>query len=571
MILEFLSAIPMVILAVAIVLLAGVSFALITYAIVKFVNKKTEKINEAKYKELESEVLKKLNFPSWDVAPYLDEHVIVKSRQTLEKYDEIKFFKENKDKLATAKDILNRKQKVANVLRVFLKNNDFTERSQYDKLKLQIYTVIKNTETYRIGVTYISSAGNNLGTKAIELNQNDFDRFDKDPSLLMGKGEYNKFKKETEKEALNKRQTRYYGLVDDLINYANENRDSLFIKGSVDKLDNLIAHLFDRTVNSIKNIKDVNSEEWDIINSFILNTRTNIKEIVNQNQIILKYYESPEFLKIKRACEVLMSSQREFNEYISEKVDSISQLFGTRITRNETVNEDEYQYIRPYKKTISPFTAEVSKAVFGSAERNSLEYVIKYFYPNKEQYPEQIRKLHLLIEELETLKEAKQIIDNHKKEYQQYINDVPDYVMQNDAAGFYSRLGFAYIDESVLTVEYTFSYTSDGGKAKRTFPVPMTEENIIYLIKALEEKLTMKTFTKEQRALMTTKLRNAIKQRDNFTCCCCGNSIHTEPNLLLEIDHIIPVSKGGCTTEENLQTLCWKCNRAKSNKTENVF
>ena len=32
------------------------------------------------------------------------------------------------------------------------------------------------------------------------------------------------------------------------------------------------------------------------------------------------------------------------------------------------------------------------------------------------------------------------------------------------------------------------------------------------------------------------------------------------------IDHIIPVAKGGCTTEDNLQTLCWKCNRAKSDK-----
>ncbi|MBR5502670.1 MAG: HNH endonuclease, partial [Oscillospiraceae bacterium] len=44
------------------------------------------------------------------------------------------------------------------------------------------------------------------------------------------------------------------------------------------------------------------------------------------------------------------------------------------------------------------------------------------------------------------------------------------------------------------------------------------------------------------------------------------NSTHAEPNLLLEIDHIIPVSKGGVTEEGNLQTLCWKCNRAKSNK-----
>jgi 5-methylcytosine-specific restriction endonuclease McrA len=46
----------------------------------------------------------------------------------------------------------------------------------------------------------------------------------------------------------------------------------------------------------------------------------------------------------------------------------------------------------------------------------------------------------------------------------------------------------------------------------------------------------------------------------------CGNSIYNKANLLLEIDHIVPESKGGYTIEENLQTLCWKCNRAKSDK-----
>uniref|UniRef100_UPI003FF04761 HNH endonuclease n=1 Tax=Fusobacterium mortiferum TaxID=850 RepID=UPI003FF04761 len=140
------------------------------------------------------------------------------------------------------------------------------------------------------------------------------------------------------------------------------------------------------------------------------------------------------------------------------------------------------------------------------------------------------------------------------------------FIMNNDEDGFYSRLGFAIIDENVLNVEYKFSYTSSGGLVQRTFTVPMNEETIIELIKTLENKLTISTFIKEQRTLMTKKLRELIKTRDNFTCCNCGNSIQYEPNLLLEIDHIIPVSKGGTTTEENLQTLCWKCNRAKSNK-----
>lgn len=174
--------------------------------------------------------------------------------------------------------------------------------------------------------------------------------------------------------------------------------------------------------------------------------------------------------------------------------------------------------------------------------------------------------MHLLVEELETLKEAKKIIDNYKLEYQKYLKNVPPYVISEDETGFYSRLGFANIDENMLVVEYKFSYTSSGGFAKRYFTVPMTEETIISLIKALEGKLTIGAFTRDQRALMTKKLREHIKERDHFTCCNCGNSIHDEPNLLLEIDHIIPVSKGGCTVENNLQTLCWKCNRAKSNK-----
>ena len=523
-------------------------------------------ILEQKYKQLEKEVLKELGFSNWNIISYFDEYVTVKSRQTLEKYDDIKFFKENREKLVRAENIIKRKNNVATTLKRFLENNEYKSRLQYNRLTKQIDVVLKNAGAYRINVNYISSAGNNLGRKEIAINQYGIDRFKKDPSLLMSKGEYNKYLKEQQKEALNQKHHEYYENVNNIIDYANENRDSLIIKGSQEQLDSLIAQLFDRTVNSIKKIKTIDSEEWNIIGDFMAHLKSEIEKIVGMNQKILEYYESSSFIKIKETCEVLMSTQREFNEYITEKAQSISKLFGTRVVRNETINNDEYNYIRPYKKTITPFTAEVSATVFASAENNPLEYVVKYFYPNKKLYPEQIQKLHRLVEELETLRDAKQIIENYKVEYQQYLGDVPDYIMENDESGFYSRLGFANVDESVLTVEYKFAYTSGGGMAQRSFTVPMTEENIVELIKVLESKLTAKAFAKEQRALMTKKLREYIKKRDNFTCCNCGNSTYKEPNLLLEIDHIIPVAKGGCTVEDNLQTLCWKCNRAKSDK-----
>lgn len=519
-----------------------------------------------KYSKLEAEVLKELGFSSWNIVPYIDEQVTVKSRQTLEKYDDVKFFKENREKLEQAEKIIKGKTDVEVMFRRFLQNNEYKSRSQYKRLTEQIDVVLKNAGAYRIKVTYISAAGNNLGEREISVNQYDITRFKEDPSLIMGKGEYSKYLKEQQKEALSQKHHEYYERVNKIIDYANENRDALVIKGSQEQLDSLVAQLFDRTVNSIKKIKTIDSEEWDIISDFISHVESNIEDVVSANQRILEYYESPSFLKIKETCEALMSTQREFNEYINEKVESISKLFGTRVVRNETVNDDGHNYIRPYKKTITPFTAQVSATVFASAENNPLEYIVKYFYPNKKSYPEQIQKLYRLVEELETLRDAKQIIENYKVEYQQYLGDVPDFIMKNDEAGFYSRLGFANIDESVLTVEYKFAYTSGGGMAQRSFTVPMTEETIVELIKVLESKLTASAFAKEQRNLMTKKLREFIKNRDNYTCCNCGNSTHVEPNLLLEIDHIIPVAKGGCTVEDNLQTLCWKCNRVKSDK-----
>lgn len=528
--------------------------------------RKMEEKERAEYARLEMQVVKAFGDRHWDFVPDQDEKVIVKSRQALEKYDEVKFFKENKGKLAQVEAVIREKSAKAAKLQKFLEDNEYKSWPQYFSMQNHIKVVIKKLNAYRIRVRHVSSAGNNLGERYIVINQECIDRFKNDPSLLMGKTEYNKLLKEQQKAALEKKQQEYYKSVNDVIECANNNRDSLVMKGAQGQLDDLVGKLFDRTVNSIKKIKTPDSEEWDVIDNAVTPLRNEIEQLVSTNQQILAYYDSPDFAKIKETCEVLMSTQREFNEYINEKVQSISQLFGTRAVRTETTHEDEYNYIRPYKKTITPFTAEVSATVFASAENNPLEYIVKYFYPHKSSYPEQIQKLYQLVEELETLRDAKQIIENYKAEYQQYLGDVPAFIMENDEAGFYSRLGFANIDESTLTVEYKFAYTSGGGMAQRAFTVPMTEEIIEELIKVLESKLTAGAFAKEQRTLMTKKLREHIKERDNYTCCNCGNSTHAEPNLLLEIDHIIPVSKGGRTEESNLQTLCWKCNRAKSNK-----
>jgi HNH endonuclease len=57
----------------------------------------------------------------------------------------------------------------------------------------------------------------------------------------------------------------------------------------------------------------------------------------------------------------------------------------------------------------------------------------------------------------------------------------------------------------------------------------------------------------------------AVLARDRWTCCSCGRS-GRQDRVLLEVDHIIPRSRGGADVLGNLQTLCKKCNVGKSNR-----
>jgi len=63
---------------------------------------------------------------------------------------------------------------------------------------------------------------------------------------------------------------------------------------------------------------------------------------------------------------------------------------------------------------------------------------------------------------------------------------------------------------------------------------------------------------------LPASLRYQILSRDNYTCQACGAK--AEDGVLLEVDHIYPVSKGGTDEPRNLRTLCRTCNRGKGDK-----
>lgn len=59
-------------------------------------------------------------------------------------------------------------------------------------------------------------------------------------------------------------------------------------------------------------------------------------------------------------------------------------------------------------------------------------------------------------------------------------------------------------------------------------------------------------------------VRFEVFKRDSFRCQYCGRSA---PDVILEVDHIMPVAEGGTNDPLNLITACRDCNRGKSAKT----
>lgn len=66
------------------------------------------------------------------------------------------------------------------------------------------------------------------------------------------------------------------------------------------------------------------------------------------------------------------------------------------------------------------------------------------------------------------------------------------------------------------------------------------------------------------RKTITKKLRFEVFKRDSFTCQYCGRMA---PDVILEVDHINPVAKGGDNEILNLVTSCRDCNRGKGKRT----
>ena len=283
------------------------------------------------------------------------------------------------------------------------------------------------------------------------------------------------------------------------------------------------------------------------------------------------YFRTRGFKAIKREIEVYTKECNELNDHI-EDMKSVDLGFRSKYKSNlnyskskkgkgkknhleDLINCDSRTYILGDKRRF--------RKVFDDTISAFCEFITVEI--NKET----LEKLEKTLNDFLAVEEGKKLLERQRDEIIKKIRkELPYFIRRFTGIQRLSRkLGFKDIDlKDSYFPTYTFRCISKYGKITGAFDVVFDLKELEEFIKYLLQKIKFKKSVAGQRALMTPKLREKIKERDGYTCQICGLSNKDEPNLLLEIDHIIPLSKGGMTTEGNLQTLCWRCNRSKGAK-----
>lgn len=293
-----------------------------------------------------------------------------------------------------------------------------------------------------------------------------------------------------------------------------------------------------------------------------------LSAVLGYQLYLLWYFRSQGFIEVKEALDEHVEDCNALNEHIADLKTAYQAVGYQTSGASQLTDNSLFKFSRSeWAKTVhSAWTLNCSATVAKGAHNQPFKYLCKYF--NIPADEDSLEKIEYAFNNFSAAEQGRELLVKEREELLDAVHEsIPFLVRHISKTRLAKNLGFKKIDlRDPPYPVYTFQYVSSGGKSSFSSSIKLDLENLQLFARFLADLVKFRKSVAGQRALMTASLREKIKHRDGYACRACSLSIQDEPNLLLEIDHIVPLSKGGITTEENLQTLCWRCNRRKGAK-----
>jgi hypothetical protein len=220
-----------------------------------------------------------------------------------------------------------------------------------------------------------------------------------------------------------------------------------------------------------------------------------------------------------------------------------------------------------------------SKYSFNNIERFNL----RYLYDNVDFFNE-ISCQDFLVYELQFIQKKvnKALVDTleNQKIFKAYSDEIKESCVFNEYGDVkplankkrLSKFEQSFFENNILAPQIVFSIsvklilTNINGVHQYSKSEIFFPKDIKYLLAKINQRRgsffldngVWESICRVERGKVSNRMRFAIYERDDHRCRRCGRSTND-----LEIDHIIPISKGGKSTYDNLQTLCHRCNKEK--------
>ena len=254
---------------------------------------------------------------------------------------------------------------------------------------------------------------------------------------------------------------------------------------------------------------------------------------------------------VEKFCQVMVYDlSRKYYENLLKNLPQIFKDFGVdemEDLKNGKLNEMEefiaLNYFSDYM--IPPYDSK------------DVKNLIKYFaytgeVPTFYSIDEQIRK------QLDVSKIAQEIYDKDMglRAQDNYLNQVWNNADHNIIKLFFPR-----------EINFRNAVKTEIEKISRPDLYEQKKDNVKYDMKSIEDFTLYEIMQKEPklyRKLHDEVFKKARTSDGNFKCANCSRIFNSK--FYLQIDHIVPMNKGGKSVLENLQCLCRNCNSIKNDK-----